>query len=96
MTLRVFPMYLSLADSRNDDYFRLITVEIPHEFGSDVKPKLKVYKGTALISEQNLPGIPSSVQTLYVDDHEPRIPGKFEWEFDSIGSVDERSSSCSK
>lgn len=76
-TLRVFSTYLSLADLKCDEHFCLITVEIPHDFNSDVKPKLKVYKGTTLISEQNLPGIPSSVQTLYVDENEPKIPGNF-------------------
>lgn len=74
-TLRALPSYLQLVDLKSDDYFRLVTVEIPQSLTSDVKPKLKVYKGTTLISEQNLPGIPSSVRALYVDDREPRIPG---------------------
>lgn len=74
-TLRVQPTYLSMVDLKNDDYFKLVTVEIPQNFDSDVKPKLKVYKGTTLVSEQNLPGIPSNVQTLYVDDNQPKIPG---------------------
>lgn len=66
-----------MVDLKNDEYFKLVTVEIPQSLTSDVKPKLKVYKGTTLISEQNLPGIPSSVKTLYTDDHEPKIPGEF-------------------
>lgn len=75
MTLRTFPAYLTLVDLKNDDYFKLVTVEIPQSIHSDEKPKLKVYKGTTLVNEQSLPGIPSSVKSLYVDDHEPRIPG---------------------
>lgn len=71
----MLPSFLSLVDIKNDDYFNLITVEIPQTFDTDEKPKLKVYKGTTLVSEQNLPGIPSNVQTLYVDENQPRIPG---------------------
>lgn len=71
----MLPSFLSLVDLKNDGYFKLISVEIPQTFDADVKPKLKVYKGTTLVSEQNLPGIPSNVQTLYVNDNEPRIPG---------------------
>lgn len=72
---KTFPAYLTLVDLKNDDYFELVLVEIPKSIKSDDKPKLKVYKGTKLISEQTLPGIPSSVKSLYVDDNEPRIPG---------------------
>lgn len=72
---RTFPAYLALVDLKNDDYFKLVTVEIPQSIHSDQKPKLKVYKGTTLISEQNLPGIPSSLKSLFVDDTDYRIPG---------------------
>lgn len=40
------------------------------------KAKLKAYKGTTLISEQTLPGIPAAVESFYVDEHFPKIPGK--------------------
>lgn len=73
---RTLPAYLTLVDLKNDDYFELVIVEIPKSFKSDDKPKPKVYKGTKLISEQTLPGIPSCVQSLYVDDNDPKIPGK--------------------
>lgn len=39
------------------------------------KPKLKVFKGTSQIAEQGLPGIPSAIQTIYIDEQEPRVPG---------------------
>lgn len=74
---RTFPAYISLVDLKNDDYFKLVIVEIPQSFGQpDGKPKLKVYKGTTLVSEQNLPGIPSSLKSFYVDDNDPKLPGK--------------------
>lgn len=73
-TLRAVSTFLSLADLKNDNYYKLIAVEIPNEFHGDAKSKLKVFKGAQLISEQGLPGIPSSVQTLHVDDNDPRIP----------------------
>lgn len=57
---------------KNDNYFKLITGEIPIDFQS--KSKLKVYKGTTLVSEQGIPGIPSAVETLYSDELEPKIP----------------------
>lgn len=75
--LRTFPAYLTLVDLRNDDYFKLVIVEIPQSFKSDEKPKLKVYKGTTLVSEQTLPGIPSSLKSFYVDDNDPKLPGKY-------------------
>lgn len=62
-------------DLKNDDYFKLVIVEIPQSIKSSDKPKLKVYKGTTLVSEQNLPGIPSSLKSLYVDDKDPKVPG---------------------
>lgn len=74
---KTFPAYLTLVDLKNDDYFELVLVEIPKSFKLDEKPKLKVYKGTKLISEQTLPGMPSCLKSLYVDDNDPKIPGWF-------------------
>lgn len=82
--LRTFPAYLTLVDLKSDDYFKLVTVEIPQTFQSDEKPKLKVYKGTTLVSEQNLPGIPSSLKSLYVDDNDHKIPGKWRREVSTV------------
>lgn len=75
--LRTFPAYLTLVDLKNDDYFKLVIVEIPQSFKTDEKPKLKVFKGTTLVSEQSLPGIPSSLKSFYVDDNDPKLPGMF-------------------
>lgn len=49
---------------------------MPADLNSDAKSKLKVYKGTTLISEQGLPGYPTAIQTLYVDENEPKIPSE--------------------
>lgn len=67
---------MTLCDLKNDNYYQLVTVDVPM-FDFDAKPKLKVYKGTNLISEQHLPGIPSAVESLYINDQEPRIPSKY-------------------
>lgn len=73
---RTYPAFLAFVDLQNDNYVKLVTVEIPKSFSFDQKPKLKVYKGTTLMSEQNLPGIPSSLKSLYIDDNDNKIPGK--------------------
>lgn len=39
------------------------------------KSQLKAYKGTTLISQQTLPGIPAAIESFYVDEHIPKIPG---------------------
>lgn len=38
------------------------------------RSKLKAFKGTALVSEQLLPGIASSVESFYIDENIPRVP----------------------
>lgn len=37
--------------------------------------KLKVYKGTTLISENAIIDLPTGVCTFYMDNNEPRVPG---------------------
>lgn len=71
--LHTLPSCMSLCDLKNDNYYQLVIVDVPL-FDFDAKPKLKVYKGTNLTSEQNLPEIPSSVECFYLDEPEPRIP----------------------
>ncbi|XP_055537016.1 Bardet-Biedl syndrome 1 protein homolog [Wyeomyia smithii] len=71
--LHTLPSCMSLCDLKNDNYYQLIIVDVPL-FDFDSKPKLKVYKGTNLTSEQNLPGIPSAVESLYINEQEPKIP----------------------
>ncbi|XP_065093979.1 Bardet-Biedl syndrome 1 protein homolog [Ochlerotatus camptorhynchus] len=71
--LHTLPSCMSLCDLKNDNYYQLVIVDVPL-FDFDTKPKLKVYKGTNLTSEQNLPGIPSAVESLYINEQEPKIP----------------------
>ncbi|XP_053676967.1 Bardet-Biedl syndrome 1 protein homolog [Anopheles nili] len=71
--LHTLPSCMTLCDLKNDNYYQLVVVDVPMS-DFDTKPKLKVYKGTNLISEQHLPGIPSAVESLYINDQEPRIP----------------------
>ena len=66
---------MSVCDLKNDDYFKLIAAEIP--FSLDTKPRLRVYKGTQIENEQGLPGIPSSVQSLYISENQPKMPSNF-------------------
>lgn len=66
---------MSVCDLKNDDYYKLIAAEIPFSLVS--KPRLRVYKGTQVVNEQLLPGIPSSVQSLYIDESQPKMPSKF-------------------
>uniref|UniRef100_A0A182QKI4 Uncharacterized protein n=1 Tax=Anopheles farauti TaxID=69004 RepID=A0A182QKI4_9DIPT len=73
--LHTLPACMTLCDLKNDNYYQLVIVDVPL-FDFDAKPKLKVYKGTNLISEQHLPGIPCGVASLYINDQEPRTPSK--------------------
>ncbi|XP_059613859.1 Bardet-Biedl syndrome 1 protein [Phlebotomus argentipes] len=70
--LRTIPSCLTLCDLKNDNYHKLVAAEIPANLVS--KSHLKVYKGTTLISEQGLPGIPVAVESLYTEEHEPKVP----------------------
>lgn len=65
---------MSVCDLRNDNYYKLIAAEIP--FDLDANPRLRVYKGTQVINEQGLPGIPSAVESLYIDESHPKMPSE--------------------
>jgi Bardet-Biedl syndrome 1 protein len=60
----------------NENYYKLIAAEIPFFFDNEKSPRLRVYKGSQVISDQGLPGVPSSVQCLYIDESEPKMPSK--------------------
>ncbi|GAB0098228.1 Bardet-Biedl syndrome 1 [Sergentomyia squamirostris] len=70
--LQTIPSCLSLCDLKNDNYYKLIAAEIPTDLVS--KSHLKVYKGTTLVCEQGLPGIPIAVESFYTEEHEPKVP----------------------
>lgn len=65
---------MSVCDLKCDNYFKLVAAEIP--FSLDSKPRLRVYKGTQVIHEQMIPGIPSSVQSLYIEETQPKMPSE--------------------
>lgn len=71
-TLRTLSTCLSLRNLKNDNYHQLIAAEIPSDLNG--KSKLRVYKGTQLISEQVLPGVPAAVESYYIDENEPKVP----------------------
>lgn len=73
VSVHTVPSCLSLCDLKSDNYYKLIVADIPLDLKT--KCKLKVFKGTSQVAEQGLPGIPSSIQTLYIDELEPRVPG---------------------
>ena len=66
---------MSLCDLKNDNYYQLIIADLPI-LNLESKSKLKVFKGTNLTTEQSLPGIPSAVESFFISEHEPKVPGK--------------------
>lgn len=73
INVNTIPSCVALCDLKSDNYYKLIVADIPLDFAT--KPKLKVFKGTSQIAEQGLPGIPAAIQTIFIDEQEPRIPG---------------------
>lgn len=80
--VNVLPTCLTLCDLKNDGYFKLIAAEMSNNF--EGKAKLKVFKGITLMSERGLPGCPSAISILYIDEHEPKIPSKSKKKIDGI------------
>lgn len=72
--LTTLPGNMVLADVAGTGDHHLVLTDL--KFNKDTKCRLKIYKGTLLISDQPLPDIPSSVVGFYADQLEPRIPGK--------------------
>lgn len=75
--LRTLTSCLSLCDLKSDGYYKLIAADVmTAEMATTLTPrsKLKAFKGTALVSEQLLPGIASSVESFYIDENIPRVP----------------------
>ena len=74
--LKTISSCMTVCDLKSDNYYKLIAAEIPFELES--RPRLRVYKGTQVVNEQIIPGIPSSVQSLYIDESHPKMPSIFE------------------
>ncbi|CRK95130.1 CLUMA_CG008608, isoform A [Clunio marinus] len=70
--LKTISSCMSVCDLKNDNYYKLIAAEI--SFDLEIKPRLRVYKGTQVVHDQNLPGIPSAVESLYIDETHPKMP----------------------
>ncbi|KAG5673312.1 hypothetical protein PVAND_003372 [Polypedilum vanderplanki] len=65
---------MSVCDLQCNNYYKLVTAEIPLKIPEKRPPRLRVYKGNQVINDQALPGIASSVQSLYIDENEPKMP----------------------
>lgn len=70
--LTTIPRSLVLADIAGDGDYRLVLTDLSME---DCKSRLKMYKGTALYSDQPLPDTACGIISFYTDILEPRIPG---------------------
>lgn len=75
--MRTLTSCLSLCDLKSDGYYKLIAADVmTADMATTPTPrsKLKAFKGTALVSEQLLPGLASSVESFYIDENIPRVP----------------------
>lgn len=66
---------ITVCDLQSNNYYKLIAAEIPLSLEGK-PPRLRVYKGNQVVNDQALPGYPSSVQSLYIDEIEPKMPSK--------------------
>lgn len=67
---------LTLSDVQCDDYVRLVAADISLDDDDEPSAKLKVFRGLKLKQEQPLPGIPTAIESLYIDESESKTPGK--------------------
>lgn len=67
---------MTVCDLKNDGYQKLIVGEIPLALDSKKPPRLRVYKGNQVVSDQGLPGVPSGVISFYIDEIEPKMPSE--------------------
>ncbi|KAK3859774.1 hypothetical protein Pcinc_034134 [Petrolisthes cinctipes] len=73
-SLYTFGSCMALADLHGDGDSKLIIADL----GTGAyNMKLKVYKGTNLMSENTLIDLPTGVITFHMDTSEPRVPGQF-------------------
>ncbi|PSN55735.1 Bardet-Biedl syndrome 1 protein [Blattella germanica] len=63
---------MTLADINSDGDYKLIIADLGT---GTTNIKLKVYKGTSLMSESTLMDVPCGVVTFHMDMSEPRVPG---------------------
>ncbi|XP_034102765.1 Bardet-Biedl syndrome 1 protein homolog [Drosophila albomicans] len=65
---------MTLSDVQCDGYMRLLAADISLEEDDEPSAKLKVFRGLKLKQEQSLPGIPTAIESLYIDETEPKTP----------------------
>lgn len=70
---------LTLSDVQCDDYVRLVAADISLDDDDEPSAKLKVFRGLKLKQEQPLPGIPTAIESLYIDESESKTPGEYDY-----------------
>ncbi|XP_022216762.2 Bardet-Biedl syndrome 1 protein homolog [Drosophila obscura] len=66
---------MTLSDVQCDGYIRLLAADISLEDDAkEPSATLKVFRGLKLKLEQPLPGIPTAIESLYIDETEPKTP----------------------
>ncbi|XP_052770219.1 Bardet-Biedl syndrome 1 protein homolog [Mya arenaria] len=70
-SLYTFTQCITLSDIQADGDWKLIIADLGT---GSFNMKLKVYKGTDLLSENTIIDLPTGVVTFYMDTHEPRTP----------------------
>lgn len=70
-TLYTFTSCMALADLNGDGDHKLIIADLGT---GEYNMKLKVYKGTTLVSENTIIDLPTAVVTFFMDHVEPRVP----------------------
>lgn len=69
---------MTLCDVRSDNYHALVVADLCPLLAdnTDGRSRLKVFKGTTLVNEQPIAGIPAAVISLYIDENgSPKVPG---------------------
>lgn len=61
-----------MSDVSDDGDHRLVVTDL--KLGSEVRSRLKVYKGTLLTSDQVLPDVPCGLISFYMDSFDPKVP----------------------
>lgn len=70
-SLHTFTSCIALADLHADGEYKLVVADLGTE---QFNMKLKVYKGTTVMSESSLIDLPTAVVTFHMDMNEPRSP----------------------
>ncbi|XP_017071190.1 Bardet-Biedl syndrome 1 protein homolog [Drosophila eugracilis] len=66
---------MALSDVQCDGYVRMLAADISLDDASEEpSATLKVFRGLKLKQEQPLPGIPTAIESLYIDESEPKTP----------------------